>query len=361
MNKSNILIDNWTIETASTLINDGISYDQIHQIVPNKSSEGVIREFPYFLVQIESLFNILIDVVTRDVLIVDDGMIHVWKDRIYPIDNLYKKEILVPQNFVRNEENRNRFYEILVNLNLPNNLIEAWDSHIERWKNDLPGQDPFLSTVMGGTIGYLNRSSQINVSYSPHPTRMEFLKHSVFQNKFNATLETFDWVQNQRQRFVKDFSVNGEYSLSQLQLNPIIIDIIESSSSIPNLFTTAIQLRDHYKPFRKYILKYQVAMEAGDLKAMRIHKRKLDEVQEYIFGKYGTAEFTIGAGTLGLKQKTNIIQQIKTSFGISAILKRLVLSKNTIGTMKKFMTMLGEKNNEILETVVKHFSAQEQS
>lgn len=271
----------------------------------------------------------------------------------------YTKEILIPQNFVRNEENKNRFNEILLNLNLPDYFVEAWESHLDAWKNNRPEQDTFLSTVMGGAVGYLNRSAQINVSYSPHPTRMEFLRHSAFQNKFNATSQTFDWVQNQRQRFIKDFSVNGEYSLAQLQLNPIIIDIIESSSSIPDLITTAIQMRSQYKMFRKYLKKYQIAMEEGDMKAMRDHKRKLDEVQEYIFGKYGATEFTIGTGTLGLKLKTNIIQRIKTNFGISATLKRLLLTKNSKGTLKKFMSMLDEKNTEILETVVKHFSPQE--
>ncbi len=357
MNKSQILIDNWTLETASTLINNGISYELIDQLVPKNSSEVLIREVPNFIVQIESLFSILMDVVTRDVLIVDDGMIHVWKDKMDALNNLYKKKILLPQNFVRNEVNKIRFDEILLNLNLPMHLIEAYQSHIDAWKNNRPEQDPFLSTVMGGAIGYLNRSAQIDVSYSPHPTRIEFLKHSVFQNKFNATKETFDWIQNERQRFMKDFSVNGEYSLSQLQVNPIIIDIIESSSSIPDLLATAIQMRGHYKLFRKYLQMYQMAMEEGDMKAMRSHKRKLDEVHELIFGKYGTAEFTIGHGALGLKQKTNIIQQIKTSFGVRAALKRLVLTKNSRGTIKKFMTMLDEKNAKIFDSVVNHFSS----
>lgn len=358
MNKSNILIDNWTLETASTLIVEGISNEPIHQIVPDKTSGASINELPYYLVQIESLFNILIDVVSRDVLLVDDGMIHIWKDKIDPINRLHKDKILVSQSFRESKESKDRFDEILLNLNLPTGLVKAWEVHLYAWKNNLPDQDPFLSTVMGGAIGYLRRSAEINVSYSPHPTRIEFLRHSVFQNKFNATSETFDWIQNQRQRFVKDFSVTGEYSLSQLQLNPIIIDIIESSSSISNLFETAVQMRDHYKKFRKYLNKYQMAMEEGDLNSMRSHKRKLDDVQEYIFGKYGTAEFTIGAGSLGLKQKTNVIQRIQTSFGIRAILKRLILTKKSKGTMKIFMAMLDEKNSGILEDVVSHFSPQ---
>lgn len=358
MKKSQILIDNWTLETASTLIHNGISYEDIHQIIPNSTSGSLIRELPCFLVQIESLFNILIDIVTRDLLIVDDGFVEVWKDRTPLIHNLYSQEILVPQEFLKSEESFNRFNEILVNLNLPTSLIEAYEVHRNAYRNNLPDQDPFLSSVLGGTIGYLSRSAQISTPYSPHPTRMQFLMHSAFQNKFNATKQTFDWLQNQRERFVKDYSINGEYSLSQLRLNPIIIDIIESSSSIPELFSTALQMRDKYKTFRRYLYTYQMAMEEGDLKAMRSHRMKLDEVQDVIFGKYGATELTIGAGALGLTQKTNIIQKIKTSFGIRAILKRLILTKNSVGTMKKFLSMVDEKNPEIIKTVVNHFSPQ---
>ena len=361
MNEGKVLIDNWMLQEVAELLVEGINVDTtIKYIIENENKSKRIK-VPHSAIQLESLFKLLTEVVTSEELFLDGKFAHAWQQNVQPLDNLEQKKIVniigIPktEKFIDNRE------IIIEHLKLSKDLrrrhesiVKYWDKH-QKNKND---KDGFLSQVIWGTAGNLSRSGMLNMLYSPHPTRTTLIEGATTPFKLNATEEILSIIQNKRIELIERIYSNSKYNIGTITLNPIIVEIIESANSVNNMFSVALQLRKDYKNFRKFINKYQAAINNGDTKKLLESVDLINEVSSRIinkneFNKYGEIELNLVIGKI--KGKFDVIRNIRSNFGVRATIKKFLFAKHSEGTLDKIFELFDEKNIKLKNEIKEYF------
>ncbi len=354
---SNLLIDNWTLQETAHILKSGFDDSKTNIY----TSGGLFpTEVPSAAVKIESLFNFLLNVVLRDNLFIDHDWTEAWIGVNAKLDEIHKSGIILTKKFELDDNFFMSRDHILENLVHDKEIIDRHYENVEYWRIHKRNKYKALPIVITGTMGYLTRSNILSTDYSPHPTRSAYLQSTpLFQKPFNAFDKTLNFISDERHNILKSTFENDEFINSKLILAPILIEIIESSSSVEDMLKSALQMRKDFKKFRKYLTEFQVSIDKGDVKRIQKYKKVLDDVGQ-IKGsekKYGTTELGLGVAFLKLSKMNlrSLLVSTRNKFGIRAEIKKMIFKKASKGTWDKFFNLFDEKNLTLQNEIKEYF------
>ena len=357
MNK--LLIDNWTLQEIAFLLKEGVDDETADKIIYGSRKKSKTIKVPHSAIKLESFFKLLTEIITSEQLIVDIEFQHVWKKDVKPLDFLHEKELISTINFEKSEYFVNFRESLVENFNLPKDLEKKHKAIVAYWNKHQKSKDDFLSPLIWGTAGNITRGSINDLSYSPHPIRAAFLQCTPFSNKkLVASEEVINIIKQKRVEVIKRAYENSNFNIGMININPIIIEIIESSSSINNMVTVALQMRKEYQKFRKFIAKYQTALNDGSIKELITLNDVINEVSDKIlnkgeYHKYGEFELSFGFGKI--KKKFDLHKFGKSKIGARVSIEKLILKKNSEGTIDKLLDFFDEKNYKLRSEIKDYF------
>jgi hypothetical protein len=352
-----LLIDNWTLQEIAHILNHGLATSRSKIYTGHKLDPSAV---PSAAIQIDSLFNILLDLILRDKLVVDGQWTKTWLGKNEILDLIHSKGFIESYEFELDED----FYDsrdyILDSINLDKAVVKKHHDNVAYWKKHTKNKHEVVSVVVSGTAGYLTRGNILSSAYSPHPIRANFLKSTrLHRTKPNAHDVTMQFIERERIKLIRRAYGDDAFTVSKLILSPLIIEMIESSSSVNDLFLTAFQMRTSYQKFRKHFSSFQKAMDEGDLKKIQAYGNMLSEISpnETKDKKYGGTELSLGSGLIKLnKIPLPSLVSIKNRFGIRSSIKKLIFKNASEGSIDKLFGFFDERNNRLISEIKDYFA-----
>lgn len=103
------LADNWSLQDIASFFNNGMSEEPVITVNVKKEEDSFdYGEIPGSIIQMETLFEFMNDLILRDQVIVDEKFIESWSGKSTWLDSMYKENIVRSFPFRREYENRRR-------------------------------------------------------------------------------------------------------------------------------------------------------------------------------------------------------------------------------------------------------------
>ena len=320
------------------IMTNGIS-EKKEEYASFKGNDFSMKFQPQLLIQIKVLLQFLNDIVTKDTFLIDPIRKKQWLGKFDLLDELNKKGILKD---IKLSENSNDFDKIKIiknNFGTPNRIKKAMDLQSllihEHWN--------YFSNIVNGSARYLNNSSKIGIPYSPHPFRASFLNQTIFPD-FIVNNSINNWITKERENLIEKINENSTFRIGLIPIDPIVIEIIENANSPNDLIKVALQMRKEYSKFRKYLQRYQEAINNGELKKLRVHSSLLNDIHNQVLNyknpeRYGKFTISVGFGFLKFSKSTHLIDDLLMRNGMRATLQKLILKSGSKNTMEKLLKM----------------------
>jgi hypothetical protein len=338
---SGLLLDNWLLQEISHLFIDGPDLEETGLITINRlEGTHLIRQVPKAGVQIEGLINLLVDIVVRDHLVLDERYSYVWTDRASPLGRLEHEGVLVPRSIdVTTQVAKHIKQRALQELCVTDSLVQAQRRNEEDFRKHRGANTGYYSSAIWGTAGNLGRSAETKLAYSPHPIRRHFMNQTICRDP-SATDQIVTWVQQERARVYARGIPGAEVRATRLLLPALAVEIIEESSSLTELIPTALQLRDKYVALRRWIRAFQDAIDDEDAHALRKNQQLLESVSQYLArsrgsDKFGDTSLSLFTGWFG--HASNSVMQ---KFGLRSTLNRVIMTPAGSNAINKLLGML---------------------
>lgn len=217
---------------------------------------------------------------------------------------------------------------------------------------------PFESMLMWGTVGYLARAHSERLVYSGHPLRSRVLSQTVFRLEPDAVAHTHEWVRAQRVRLIESLLPARGSRVANFILPPVAVEVVEASSSISQLVSIALQMRNAFAPLRSWLSRFQKAIEDEDPRSLMMHNRDLSAVADAITAMKNSGQY----GTTDLEMRVNWIEQGAPTArppSARALLGHLTLAPSGKSTLKKLLRLMGEERSSLgqatLEYLTQHY------
>lgn len=355
MSENNLLIDNWTLQDVSTLLRAGLTNNKgVVFAAPSLSAIQV----PLSGIHVESFLNTLVDLVLRQKLIVDKNWSDTWKGKNQILDSLHDKDLLVLKEFIQDDHFSEHRDYILESLSLDESVVTKYYENDKHYRAHGTGLHQTIGVVVGGTMGYLTRSHLCDAPYSPHPVRSNFLRSTPLNyGHFDATKTTMDFILGERVSIARGLFNGMEFINQRLVLDPIAIELIESSNSALDMINTAVQMRSKYKKLREHVGAFQSALDTGDLKAIKEYQLMLEDISRGFKtdGKFGATEISLGYGPVKLnKIKTPSFKAIRNKFGVRSTLGKLIMTNAGKGSFGRLFGFFGESNPKLKGDIIEY-------
>lgn len=359
---NDVLIDNWLLQDLGGLYQNGLSGDTLQTISLSKDGYGYENKAEA-LIQLDALFSVLIDVVTRDTVAVDQQWVAAWQGRNYSLDKLAEDGVIRTVDIdISNNESYERtkdaalqrmcYCPMISNQQQRNEM--AWDAHRRT-------EDPFFSQMFWGTAGNLGRGNYLHVPYNPHPLRAALLDQLNTRIWIpNAQKRLHTWMKQKRNElFAGGMDEQFQLRNPQVLLDPVIVDIIEASSDASDLIPVAMQMRDDYRPYRELMQRYQQALLSENAVKQASFQQLLKEVDDWLLsrkssGKYGGLRVSIPLWIFGYSKNLGF-EQLTYRFGARAVLKKMMFQPAGGMSLKRLLRMF-QADRETSALVLEHYS-----
>jgi hypothetical protein len=143
-----------------------------------------------------------------------------------------------------------------------------------------------------------------------------------------------------------------------LVLPPVVIDVIEEARTPDDLIPVALQLRDRHRKLREWLKAIQIAVDSEDARTIASYKKTLEAVARDIGREIGKEKeraprisLEIGFGLPSISVELPTIDGIRKRFGMRAILSQQVFSARGEASLKKLLSMFGEKRTRLSVSV----------
>jgi hypothetical protein len=345
--------DNWILQNVSELVMEGLSHEKSKYLKINNRTKsynwvGISQAF----IQIKCLFSLLHDIVLSDQILVDENFVSSWQRFGDQFDELIHSNALAKINFDTSNKNFLSIREYILNeICVNKGLLEMQRTNEKEWKEHGKSVDNLFSQIVWGGAGYLARSNFNKVPYSAHPLRKYIFSQTLFKEHDSSLDFTLNWIQKQRIKLFEKIYSEKEIRIGIIPLPPIIIEVIEESRTIDDIFTIALQLRYKYSKFRKWLTEYQSALNDENTNALIKHKKLLDSIATNISEKIGSAEYskatvTLGTSWFSIPLNVDNPKEIRQKYGIRSILNKIILMKKGISTFNNFLKFFGEDKSK---------------
>ena len=355
-----LMIDNWTVQDVDQLANEGLSVESSSEIViADDRATHHFSSLPKGVLQIDSLLNLLTNIVLYDRLIVDEDYMYTW-DRSRPIFgalcNTSQIEA-VPFATLGDALYRLR-RSILDELTITPSLQSTSKQLQAEWKLTGKSSNPYMSALLGGSAGMLARSHLFEVPYFGHACRRSLIRNSDFAGiNANSRQRTEFFINSSRTKMCQFQHGSTQGKSATFHLPPIAIEVIEESLTFDDLITTAVQLRTKYKKLRGWLNQYQEALDSDDIKKQFPYEQILTALSKDIEAKFGETELgstgaSISICWLKIPISKDQVNSVLNRIGIRATLSSLVVSKRGARALKQLIKMLDEEYSPLGRSVI---------
>jgi hypothetical protein len=356
-----VLADNWSLQHVSDLLSSGISMSEA-SVIRICGDEHRYDDVSEGLVQTESLFDLLTEIVLRDEIIVDAAFCETWDTPSSSLHSLSRAGILRRVQFLDGEDKFSELRQFFVErLCVTESLTSDHAENVNGWSINKRTPNPYLSAVLWGGAGMVARSAAFDTSYSPHPLRRRFfMSAGLFLDGNSAYAKLNSVVDENRLRVAKRASATDLLYSMNVTLPPIPIRIIEQSETATDLINVALQLRSDFAPVREWLTATEDLILKDDFKAVRKKYAQLDDISaniDRILGNdVGKTTLSVGIGFLKLSTKIAPLTAIRNRFGFRSILNSMILDSSGQAALKKYCRLFGVAGTATELNLQEHFS-----
>jgi hypothetical protein len=361
--ETRLLIDNWMLQDVNEALQVGLSEEDTGEIVIDfQKGMHNFNFMPHAVFQIDALLALLVNIVLRDALIVDNRFTHVWENGHESLRNLKYAGILNPFDFLSSEELIAEPRKVIVNrLCVTQSILTIQRKNERLWEEKRESKDEHMSQLVWGSAGYLARSHVYETPYLGCPFRQALIGQTEFIHRDIDAVRSVETIVNtKRAKLFQSLTTERKATYAAFNLPPIAIEVIGDSNEPDQLITVALQLRDKYKALRAWLGEYQRALDSEDPQDIRRNIRLLESIANDVDSKYSSrsedaVKLSLGTTWLNLNVPVrSIIAKVQNKFGVRAMLSSLVFSKQGDDSLKKLLAMFGEKNTQLSMVVYQH-------
>jgi hypothetical protein len=359
-----VISDNWSLQNISDLITEGINPEDTHFITPNTETDSHEYEpVPWGIIAIEALFDLITDIILRDQILVEEKFSGAWLAKNGPLSKLAEKSVVRPYPFLLEPqklvEPRDEF---VARLCLTNSLKQEHKENAIGWANSNSTPHRYLSQTLWGGAGMLARALVYEKGYTPHPVRKRlFQKAGIVLSGSDSVVRVRDTINEKRASIRALQSSSDELFSLQVNMEPLPIRVIQEASSVTDILTVALQIRDEYLELRNWLGEYQQDISSGDYKSIQKHQKTLHSISQYVDSFMGNAAsdaptFTAGIDILKIAIKGSPINTLQNQFGVRAMINKLIIGHSGSAELKKLLRFFGHHNTVIGMKTMNHFS-----
>jgi hypothetical protein len=346
-----LLADNWTFQNAGEFLCAGLDGDTANELViPDTEDAFRYQEVSADGMRFEALCQILTNLVLSDELWVDGKYAETWEE-FTPLVQAKNAGVVVPKAFTEMQGHWIKAREAMGDQLCVNKaLLKMHRKNKRQWAKDGTTADPVLSQLIWGGAGMLARADYFDLPYAPHPMRAKMVQRARFMKGPDAGVRLAEFLTSERLKIYRQIGKAG--FVGSIQLPPVVVEVIEASSNLSDLVTTALQLRNHYKNVRKWLGQLQRDLNKEDIKEVLAHEKRLQGISRHLDSFSAvtppgdtTVQFGISWLKVGFKggSPVNAVQNL---FGVRAEVNRLVLAPAGHNALKKLLRMLGEQHTK---------------
>lgn len=338
---SELLMDNWLLQSVAGLMNDGPDGDAAQVIEIDRAQDTHrFNEVSAAGIEFESLMSLLNDLVFRERLVLDREFMDTWHGKHAQLDALIDSGALG----VREIDNRARLFgyakgRVIKMLCATSSLARLNEESRETFRANRSARSSLhrhISAVIAGTGGNFGRSAITRIPYSPHPVRQRLIEQTVFCRPTAVDLVT-SWLESERANIHAYQSGASEILSAQLVLPALAVQIILDSNTREDLIPVALQYRDRYARLRAWIGAYQDAIDDEDVHAIQKRRRVLESVAQHLAGmrgdsRYGITRILVETGRFGFG---HLLQKV----GVRGALNGLVATPAGEPALRKLLAM----------------------
>jgi hypothetical protein len=357
-----LIIDNWMLQDVNQALERGLSLQEVGEIVVDVEKDSHrFRMMPHAVFQIDALLTLLVNIVLRDSLIVDDQWMHVWDKGDESLQKLKDTHIVDPFDFASAEEviaeiRRAIVNELCVTQSIRNVQREygvLWDERSESFDAHT-AEIAHMSALVWGGASYLALSHVHESPYLGCPYRQALIRQTKLVSwKRDAVKEVEYIISEKRTKLLQIRSVDRSANYAMFNLPPLAVEIIDEANDASQLIPIAMQLRDKYEKLREWLLEYQDALDSDDPQNILKHTKILESIARDIESKYSHAtedsvKITVGTSFLHVPiPVAKIVDRVKSKFGVRAMLTDLVFTGSGEKSLQKLLALFGEKNTQL--------------
>lgn len=361
-----LIIDNWMLQDINQAFEQGLSVEEGGEIVVDiKKDSHHFHYMPVAVLQIDALLMLLVNIVLRNGLIVDDRFTYVWDKGSESLQKLKGTNIINPFDFSSSEESIAEVRKAIVDeLCVTRSIRTVQKANEILWERRGESFDDHMSQLVWGGAGYLARSHVYQTPYLGCPYRQALIRQTKFVGWRRDALRDMEHIINtKRANLFQDISGDRSARYATFNLPPVATEVINESNDTSQLIPVAMQLRDKYKKLRAWLKEYQNALDSDDPKSILKHRKMLESVardieSEYSKAKEGSTHVSIGTTWLSLTiPVTTIVDKLRGKFGVRAMLNDLVFASRGEKSLDKLLALFGEKNTKLSRDTYQHLIA----
>lgn len=362
---SQLIIDNWMLQDANQAFEQGLSAEETGEIVIDVARNTHSFNFkPQAVLQVDAILALLVNIVLRDSLIVDDRFTYVWDKGSESLRKLRDAGIVSPFDFLSSEEILTGPREEIVNeLCVTRSIRNIQKANERLWEQRREVEDEHMSQLVWGCAGYLARSHVYEAPYLGCPFRQALIRETRLVNyRPDAVRQVESFVNTKRAQLFSGLWGNTSTNYATFNLPPVAIEIIEESSDPSQLIPIATELREKYRSLRAWLREYQDALDSEDPKHIRKYVKLLESIASDIDSKYshsGENSLKISLGTSWLNLSVpvaTVTGKIRSKFGVRAMLNDLVFTDRGEKGLRKLLALFGEKNTRLSRAAYRHLT-----
>lgn len=356
-----VIADNWSLQHVTDLLSNGISMSEA-SVIRIRGDEHRYDDISEGIVQTESLFDLLTEIVLRDEIIVDAAFTETWDTPNSSLHSLRRAGILRRVPFLDSAEKFSELRQFFVErLCVTESLTNDHAENVNGWNFEKQTPNPYLSAVLWGGAGMVARSAAFDTSYCPHPLRRRFfMSAGLFLDGNSAYAKLNSVIDENRLRVAKRASATDLLYSMNVVIPPIPIRIIEQSETATDLINVALQLRPEFAPVREWLTVTEDLILKDDLKAVRKRYGQLEDVSaniDRILGNdVGNTTLSVGIGFLKVSTKIDPLTALRNRFGFRSILNSMILDSSGRSALKKYCKLFGESGTATEFSLQEHFS-----
>lgn len=359
-----VIADNWSLQAINEMLVRGLDPDDNPGISPLTDPDKPPVLLPQAVIDIEALFDLLIDVVLRDQILVDDQFHDAWFGQAEPLAGLARRSIVRPHGFLdspeRLEAPRRDFLRRLV---LNDTMANEQLANEVAWNDTRATPYRFTSQLVWGGAGMLARAWVYESPYTPHPLRRRLFQRAgvAVPSPATALTEFKSDLARHRDALYPTPSGDGGMLGVHVVLPALPALVMREASSLGDIFTVASQMRDQLSEIRAWLSQFQEAVSAGEFKAIAAQRKRLRTLAKDVERALGKVPadaptLNIGWSWIKLSLKPDIGTWWPKFDRVQTQVNTLAFAPSGHRELSKLLGFFGHQYSALGARTIQHFS-----
>jgi len=359
-----VIADNWSLQAISELLTKGLDPADNPGISPLTDPAQAPQSLPQAVIDFEALFDLLIDVVLRDQVLVDDRFHDAWFGKGEPLSELARRSIVYPYGFLEHPERlevprKDFLSQLLLNQTMSKEQLD----NEAAWARDQTTPNTFTSQLVWGGAGMLARAFVYATPYTPHPLRRRlFQRAGVALPSPPTALGEFKHEISKHRDLLYPTSPKDNGVLGVNVVLPALPALVlRDASSLDDMFVVASQMREQLSEVRAWLSQFQEAISAGEFKAISAERKRLGRLGKDVARALGKAPadsptLNIGWGWFKLNFKPDLAGWIPQFDRVQTQVNKLTFAPSGHKELVKLLGFFGHQHSLVAIRTIEHFA-----